>query len=268
MTEAPATPAGVSESAPGWGSLITAARRLSVVHGTLTVPRHDVNGGLLFDIDATGTDEDDRVTVQGILAAIHAASTETCANCGGPGDPVTLPSGRRSTRCADCREPGDRVRPRPLWRRERDPHDSRAHEGRLVKDIVGLEDLAAVMEARETHADAWPVEWVKHDGMMSGVGNTGWNHLVRAALRLLLPMECPGSHPVWRLAQLKEKLGKLIIYHDVRDTANVMFLRGVTAGFAEVSATVCWHCGRQGRRMSIDRQMQPACSRCDRWKYL
>ena len=135
MTEARTTPAGVAESAPGWGSLITAARRLSVIHGVLIVPRHDVNGGLLFDIDATGADEDDRERVQGILAAIHAASTETCANCGGPGDPVTLRSGQRSTRCADCREPGDLVRPRPPWRRERDPQDGRAQRAPLVEDL-------------------------------------------------------------------------------------------------------------------------------------
>ena len=90
MSEAPATPEDVTESAPGWSSLITAARRLSVIHGALTFPCHDVNGGLLFDVDATGADEDDRERVQGILAAIHAASTETCAACGGPGDPVTV----------------------------------------------------------------------------------------------------------------------------------------------------------------------------------
>ena len=86
MSESRATPEDVAENAPGWGNLITAAWRLSVIHGALTVPRHDVNGGLLFDIDATGADENDRERVLGILAAIHAASTETCAKCGGPGD--------------------------------------------------------------------------------------------------------------------------------------------------------------------------------------
>ena len=91
MTEALATPAGVAENAPGWSSLITAARRLSVIHGVLTVPRHDINGGLLFDVNATGADEDDRERVLGILAAIHAASTEICAACAAPtaGRPAT-----------------------------------------------------------------------------------------------------------------------------------------------------------------------------------
>ena len=141
MSKAPATPEDVTENAPGWGSLITAARRLSVIHGALTVPHHDVNGsGLLFDIDANYADEDDRERVRGILAAIHAASTETCANRGGPGDPVTLESDQRSTRCADCREPGDVVRPRPPWHRERDPQDGRAHGAPLVEDLVGLEE--------------------------------------------------------------------------------------------------------------------------------
>ena len=67
-------------------------------------------------------------------------------------------------------------------------------------------------------------------------------------------MECPGSNPVWRLGQLKEKVGKLIIYH----VHSTRFLEGVTDGFRELSATVCWHCGRQGRRMTVDRQTQPA----------
>ena len=268
MSEAPATPEDVTENAPGWGSLITAARRLSVIHGALTVPHHDVNGsGLLFDIDATYADEDDRETVRGILAAIHAASTETCANCGGPGDPVTLESGQRSTRCADCREPGDVVRPRPPWRRERDPQDGRAHRAPLVEDLVGLEDLEILMEARHGPGKhrTWPVTTVDHGGnLLSGVEAAGWNHLVRAALRLLLPMECPGSNPVWRLGQLKEKLAKLTIYH----VQYTRFLQGVTDGFRELSATVCWHCGRRGRRLTIDRPIQPACSRCDRWGHI
>ena len=266
MTEAQATPAEVAESVPGWNSLITAARRLSVIHGAVTVPRHDVAGGLLFDIDAAGADEDDRERVLGILAAIHAASTETCAACGGPGDPVTLQSGRRSTRCADCREPGDVVRPRPPWRRERDPRDGRAQRAPLVEDLVGLEDLESLMEARHAPGEhrTWPVTTVNHGGnLLSGVEAAGWNHLVRAALRLLLPMECPGSNPVWRLRQLKEKVGKLVIHHN----RNTPFLEGVTDGFRELGATVCWHCGRQERRLTIDRPIQPAGSGCDRWRY-
>ena len=66
MTEALVTPAEVAKSALGWSSLITATRRLSMIHGALTVPRHDVNGGLLFDVDATGPDENDRERVLGI----------------------------------------------------------------------------------------------------------------------------------------------------------------------------------------------------------
>lgn len=264
MTVAPAAPAEVSESAPGWGSLINAARRLSTSNGALTVRRHDIKGGLLFDVDAASADQDSQERVRGIVAAIHAASTETCSTCGGPGDPITLESGRRSTRCAGCRGPGDEVRPRPPWRRERDPHDGQAHAGRLVEDIVGLEDLAALMDARETPAHAWPVKWVNHGGMMSGVGASGWNHLMRAALRLLLPLECPGSNPVWRLGQLKEKAGRLIIYH----AEYTPFLQGITNAMREVSATVCWHCGRPGRPLTAQRPIQPACRRCDRWGYL
>ena len=76
-------------------------------------------------------------------------------------------------------------------------------------------------------------------------------------------MECSGSNPIWCGGQLKEKLGKLVIYH----AQYTRFLEGVTDDFRELSATVCWHCGRQGRRMTIDRSIQPACSRCDRWRY-
>ena len=267
MTEARTTPAEVANTAPSWSSLITAARRLSVIHGAVTVPRHDVDGGLLFDVDATRADEDDPETVRGILAAIHAASTETCASCGGPGDPVTLQSGRRSTRCADCRGPSDLVRPRPPWRQERDPQDGRAQRAPLVENPVGLEDLEILMEARHEPGEhrTWPVTTVDRGGnQLSGVEAAGWNHLVRAALRLLLPMECPGSNPIWRLGQLKEKFGELVICH-ARYTP---FLGGVTDGFRELSATVYWHCGRQGRRTTIDTPIQPACSRCDRRGHL
>ena len=262
MTETPTTP----PEAPGWQNLVTAARRLAVINGALTVPRHNVNGGLLFDVDATGADEDSQEKVGGILAAIHASSTETCASCGGPGDPITLQSGRRSTRCADCRQPGDQLRPRPPWRRERDPQDGPAHKSPLLEDIVGIQDLEILMDARYAPEDhrTWPVPWIDHGGIMSGVGAPGWNHLIRAALRLLLPMECPGSQPIWRLSQLKEKFGKLIIYH----AWYTPFLGGITDGFAEVSATACWHCGRLGRPLTRDRPIQPACGRCDRWKHL
>ena len=122
------------------------------------------------------------------------------------------------------------------------------------------------MEARHEPGEhrTWPVTTVDHgSNLLSGVGAAGWNHLVRAALRLLLPMECPGSKPVWRLGQLTEKVGKLVIYHN----RNTRFLEGVTDGFRELSATVCWHCGREGRRMTIDRPIQSACRRCDRWGY-
>ena len=237
-----------------------------MIHGALTVPRHDVTGGLLFNVDVTAADEDDRETVRGILAAIHAASTETCAACGGPGDPVTLQSGQHSTRCADCREPGDLVRPRPRWRRGRGPQDDRAQRAPLVEDLVGLDDLEILIEARHEPGEhrTWPVTTIDHGGnLLSGVEAAGWNHLVRAALRLLLPMECAGSNPVWRLRQLKEKVGKLIIYH----VEYTRFFEGVTDGFGELSATVCWHCGRQERRLTINRPNQPACSRRDRWRY-
>ena len=52
------------------------------------------------------------------------------------------------------------------------------------------------MEARHEPNEhrTWPVTTVDHGGnLLSGVEAPGWNHLVRAALRLLLPMECPGS---------------------------------------------------------------------------
>ena len=132
----------------GWRRLITATVRLAHRHGT-SLRRRPVDGRLLFEpVGAatnrrlcggsaalqTGQRTRPADYVRGIVTGAWALSAEICQACGGPGDPVTLGSGRRGTRCGDCCEAGDRVLPRPAWRRERET----GHEAPGV-----LEDLSA-----------------------------------------------------------------------------------------------------------------------------
>ena len=75
------------------------------------------------------------------------------------------------------------------------------------------------------------------------VEHAGWNHLARAALRILLPFECLGVETPWRLAQLKEKFGRLTIYHDRRTD----FYTGISELVGHASEHVCIKCARPGR---------------------
>ena len=79
-----------------------------------------------------------------------------------------------------------------------------------------------------------------------------------AALALLLPDECAGAHTPWRLRQLKERLGELVI-HQAGETP---FRRGRQARLlATVSQRTCIFCGRPGRMVETG-WMHPACERC------
>ncbi len=73
--------------------------------------------------------------VAGALAAAAALSRETCAGCGGAGDPVRRSDGRLTTRCGDCRTTGDEVLPRG-WR----PPKREAATQRL-ETLIGTSDL-------------------------------------------------------------------------------------------------------------------------------
>ena len=115
-------------------------------------------------------DEEPTERVRWILDAAYALSGEICEACGGPGDPVRTAAGRQTTRCADCREPADDSLARPPWRREREPEEDQQAPVRgfligsnrrtlpVVDDLVGTEDLAALMEAWYTPAThrGWP----------------------------------------------------------------------------------------------------------------
>ena len=59
---------------------------------------------------------------------------------------------------------------------------------------------------------------------LSATGRAGWNHLVRAALVLLLPDKCAGTHTPWRLSQLKERLGEPVVIR----AGETPFRRGVS----------------------------------------
>ena len=210
--------------------------------------------------------------VRGVLTGAWALSAEICQACGGQGDPVTLGSSGRGTRCADCRESSDQVLPRPAWRRERE----NGHEAPgLLEDLVGPDNLADLMEARppRTHPGRpfphWPLGRAQGDpdGLtVSTIGGTGWNHLLRAGFALLLLLECPGVAPPLRLSRVKERLGRLRIYH----FPHTSFYEGIENLLSDLSATTCIHCGRPGRLRnhptSRVRQhfgwIRPACDQC------
>ena len=195
---------------------------------------------------------------RGVVAATWALSGETCAVCGGPGDPVELAGGERSTLCGGCRGPGAAVLPRE-WRTAA---DAAPHAYPTLKALVGAEDLAALMDARHAPAEhrGWPVRSAggSDQGLsFSATGYPGWNHLVRAALALLLPDECAGAHTPWRLAQLKEQCGQLVIIH----AGETPFRRGVSRLVATISRRTCIFCGRRGQ-MAGTGWMHPSCERC------
>ena len=131
-------------------------------------------GGLSFD--ELGLDARGRLCLAprtppylaGVVAAVRALSAQTCGRCGGPGDPVHV-AGEPfpTTRCAACRAWADALLPRPRWRRDVDRERVAVRRALLaggvrtlpvVEDVVGDEDLAALMDARyrPTEHVGWP----------------------------------------------------------------------------------------------------------------
>ena len=80
---------------------------------------------------------------------------------------------------------------------------------------------------------------------------------MRAGLALLMPDECAGAHTPWRLAQLKERLGEVVIIH----AGETAFRRGVSRLAATISRRTCIFCGRRGQMVETG-WMHPACGRC------
>lgn len=142
----------------GWRTLAATTIRLANEHGARVRQRPAADRLLCETVDEEPTER-----VRGILAAAYALSGEICEACGGPGDPVRTAAGRQTTRYADCREPADDSLARPPWRREREPEEDQQAPVRgfligsnrrtlpVVDDLVGTEDLAALMEAWYTH---------------------------------------------------------------------------------------------------------------------
>ena len=71
-------------------------------------------------------------------------------------------------------------------------------------------------------------------------GDRRWNHILRAALQVLLPLECPGSGGPWQMRQIKERMRQLIVYH----WPHTQFGQGVSNILSTISRTTCIHCGQ------------------------
>ena len=199
-------------------------------------------------------DEPDGDVVRGVVAAADAVSGEICGGCGHPLvriEPAVVG-------CLDCR--GAVAVERPPWRRDRDV-DAERRDGPTLEDVLGdrLDDLMNGRSA-PTAAAGWPAE-------------RGWHHLVRAALTLLLPEQCPGTSDPWRLAQLKESHGALRIYHPGRPDLGrryepgtaaaraVAFRRGVIQLVEVLSQMTCIRCGAPGE-LRWAAWVRPECDVC------
>ena len=114
-----------------------------------------------------------------------------------------------------------------------------------LEDLLG-EDLAALMEARVPATQRrWPLTPVgSAQGLAPwGLDYTGWLHLLRAALTLLLPDECDGQAQPIRITQIKQRLGVLVIHHVGRTALR----RGVCELVERISGHTCMKCGHPGR---------------------
>ena len=76
-----------------------------------------------------------------------------------------------------------------------------------------------------------------------GLDYTGWLHLLRAVLTLLLPDECDGQAQPIRITQIKQRLGVLVIHHVGRTTLR----RGVCELVERISGHTCMKCDHPGR---------------------
>ena len=261
----------MTQKKTGWRPLITSTVQIVQAGGFIIRRRTGSPERLLFETVShtsefpgvapfNGPPED---WVRGILTTAYVLSGEICHDCGGPGDPVELASGQRTTLCTDCREDGDRTLPRPPWRPEHDPSGDRP----VLEEIIGTEEIAALMEAKHTVENhrGWPVRLagrsvIDSPLLASCVGHPGWNHLVRAALSVLLPHECSGTRNPWRLDQLKEKFGQLVIYHNY---SREPFFVGVSRLVKVISTRMCIYCGRPGRQRN-NGWVHPACDPCSK----
>ena len=98
-------------------------------------------------------------------------------------------------------------------------------------------------------------------GWHAGPNSGGWNHLLRAALRVLLGWREDGEREPWRLLSVKRNWG----YLEILSTPPSGFRTGVVELVTRLSGTTCLRCGRPGRiRHASGHGVHPACDRCDR----
>ena len=134
----------------------------------------------------------------------------------------------------------------------------------VVEDVVGDEDLAALMDARYRPAEhvGWPRTLVgeEHGLPIWTIEHAGWNALLRAAFTLLLPLQCEGQAASLRVTQVKERYGRLVIHVRACDP----FLPGLVRFFRAHSAKVCIRCGGRGTLRDGDDVgwVRPECDRC------
>ncbi len=87
---------------------------------------------------------------------------------------------------------------------------------RLIPQVYGGSGSAYPSPA------AWPrVALIAPDGVRWSIGGDGWNALLRAALTVLLPLQCVGQMRPFRVTQVKERVGVLVISRPVRRTSSL-----------------------------------------------
>lgn len=251
---------GVLQAHPGWSLIAAAAGEAAGKRGRparVDDAGLSGQGGLLLDIFSEEPEK-----ARGVAAIAHALSREVCRACGGAGHPaVELRTAAPTTLCDSCRGTWHGRAERPAWRRRDRGHELEAEP--LVEDLIGDDELAALMEAHFAPADhrGWPrTMFTTQGGIVWTVGGAGWNALLRAAFAVLLPLQCEGQTTPLRIGQVKERLGALIVHAWPIDD----FRQGVVDGVTCYSQRICIHCGQPGtlRDGPTVGWIRPECEAC------
>ena len=250
----------------GWKQIVeTAAEVASKLVEREVAMEADATSWLTLTPAATEADAPSD-EVAGVMAAAAALSRETCAACGGVGDPVRRADNRLTTRCSNCRTSGDDVLPRGWRPPKRDNGPS------LLETLIGKYELTAVMNAATRSGNPstqWPQTFVGGYGTgacISGIGGHGWTHLIRAAYAELVPANGDGDRAY--VSQIKEKFGGLKICSN----RNTPFWTGFKRMVNRYSQQVCIRCGKPGRMRNVRMTaagakytggwMRPECPKC------
>ena len=238
---------GVPQAHPGWSLIAAAAGEAAGKRGRparVDDAGLSGQGGLLLDILSEEPEK-----ARGVVGAAVRSSTAGC--------PVP-PQARQTSR---CRGTWHGRAERPAWRRRDRGHELEAEP--LVEDLIGDDELAALMEAHFAPADhrGWPrTMFTTQGGIVWTVGGAGWNALLRAAFAVLLPLQCEGQTTPLRIGQVKERLGALIVHAWPIDD----FRQGVVDVLTCYSQRICIHCGQPGtlRDRPTAGWIRPECEAC------